>query len=89
MGMIGQPPEMADVIGLPTYVVDEVVRTDIGGVASIVNCRTVNGILVPQCEVIICAKNIVRISQAANLFAMQMWQRQQMALMTEVIGKRH
>jgi hypothetical protein len=89
MGMNGQPPEMADVTGLPTYVIDTVVRRDIGGFASIINCRTYGNLRVPQCELVISLCNLVTLSQAAQDFALEMHRRVSMAQMMEGVGVRH
>lgn len=85
-----EPPALADVIGLPVYITDTVVRRDLGGgLASVINCRTVNGVIVPQCEIIISIANIVQICKGGSDFAMEMYRRQQMAQMAEMIGVRH
>lgn len=89
MGMIEQPPFLADCTNLPTYVTDTVVRRDIGGgTASMICCRTLSGMIVPLCEVIISPVHLLSIAQAANAFALEM-HRKQMAMMVEAIGMRH
>lgn len=90
MHRLEDAPVMADAIGLPTYVVDNVVRRDLGsGIASIINCRTVNGVLVPQCEIVIAAEHLITIGRGASDFAMEIHRRYHMARMAEMIGVRH
>lgn len=85
-----QPPCLADVTGLQTFVVDTVIRRDLGnGIASIINCRTLNGVIVPQVEIVIAARHLIMIGRGASDFAIEMERRQQMAHMTEMIGARH
>lgn len=87
--MIDREPLCADVIGLPTYVVDAVLRRDLGsGIASIMNCRTINGILIPQCEIVIAAQHLLPIGRAASEFAAEMFRRHQIEMMN-VGGARH
>lgn len=89
MGMHDVEPLCADVIGLPTYVVDAVIRRDMGsGIASIMNCRTINGVLIPQCEIVIAAQHLLPIGKAACDFASEMFRRHQMEMMV-AIGARH
>lgn len=85
-----QPPTLADVTGLQTFVVDTVLRRDLGdGIASIINCRTLNGLIIPQCEIVIAARHLIMIGKSASDFALELHRRQQMAHMTEMIGARH
>lgn len=85
MGMKSAEPLYADVIGLPTYIVDAVQRRDLGsGIASIINCRTINGVIIPQCEIIIAAQHLMPIGRAASDFATEMYKRHQIALMMNV-----
>lgn len=85
-----QPPYLADVTGLQTFVVDEVIRRDLGdGVASIINCRTVNGVIIPQCEIVITARHLIRIGQGAADFAIEVHRRQQMVQIANMVGARH
>ncbi len=80
-----QPPSLADVTGLRTYVVDAVIRRDLGdGVASIINCRTINGVFVPQCEIVITAKHLLPIGKAASDFAIEVYRRHQMSLRKKI-----
>lgn len=89
MGMIDKEPLCADVIGLPTYVVDAVLRRDLGsGIASIMNCRTINGVLIPQCEIVISAQHLLPIGRAASEFAFEMYRKHQIEMMMAV-GSRH
>ncbi len=82
-------PLVAECFGLPTYVVDAVIRRDLGsGIASIINCRTVNGLLIPQCEVIVSAQNLLPLTRASADFAAEMYRRHQMAVFMEG-GARH
>jgi hypothetical protein len=81
LGMLdAQSPLLTEATGLQTFVVDTVVRRDLGnGIASIINCRKLNGVIVPQCEIIIAAAHLVTIGRGANDFAQQMHRRQQLA----------
>lgn len=89
MGM-HEEPLYADVTGLQTFVVDTVIRRDLGdGIASIINCRTINGLIIPQCEVVITAKHMITIGKGACDFALEMHRRQQLVQMAEMIGMRH
>lgn len=89
MGMHDREPLCADIFGLPTYVVDAVIRRDLGsGIASILNCRTVNGVIVPVCEVVIAAHHLLKIGRDASEFASEMFKRQQIELMNTT-GPRH
>ena len=90
MELFDTQPLLADVTGLPTYVVDTVVRRDLGsGIASIINCRMLNGVLVPQCEIVVTAGHLISICKNATDFALEMHRRQQMAQMAEMIGRHH
>lgn len=89
MGMQSAEPLYADVIGLPTYIVDAVQRRDLGsGIASIINCRTINGVIIPQCEIIIAAQHLIPIGRGASDFATEMYKRHQMELLL-AMGARH
>lgn len=79
MGIIDTQQIAAEVVGLPVFVVDTVVRRDLGnGIASIVNCRRQNGVIIPMCEIIVGAKNLLTICKGANDFALEMHHRMQM-----------
>lgn len=89
MGMLANDPHLADAIGLPTYIVDTVQRRDLGsGIASIINCRTINGVIVPQCEIVIASHHLMTIGRGASDFAAEVYKRHQMELI-EAIGRRH
>lgn len=89
MGMHDTEPLVAECFGLPTYIVDSVQRRDLGsGIASIINCRTLNGVLIPQCEIIIAAQHLMPIGRAASDFATEMYRRHQVE-MFQVIGAKN
>ena len=92
MGMIDMPPLLADATGLPTYVVDVVIRRDLGnGIASILNCQRRNGVIIPQCEIKIAAVHLIAIGKSAWDFATEMHRRQQLAALhaLRMDGKAH
>lgn len=90
MGVLHDAELIPDVLGLPTYVVDTVIRRDLGnGIASIINCRKHNGLIVPQCEVVISNSRLLSLGQEAIEFALEVHRRQQMAQMAEACALRH
>jgi hypothetical protein len=90
MDLFDTQPLLADVTGLPSFYVDAVVRCDLGnGIASFINCRKQNGVIVPQCEVIVSAINLLSFGRATSDFALELYRRQQTAHMTETIGMGH
>lgn len=83
-----QAPILAHVTGLQTFVVDTVIRRDLGdGTASILNCRTINGVFVPQCEIVITTKHLLPIGKGASDFAIEVYRRHQMTIRGK-IGRR-
>lgn len=82
-------PFLTDCTNLPIYVVDTVIRRDLGGMASIINCRKCNGVIVPLCEIIISNQHLIEIGTGARDFALEMLRRHQMVEMVEMIGARH
>lgn len=88
MGMHDREPLVADVTGLPTFYVTDVVREDAGnGNARIWNCTVRSGILIPQCEIIIPAQRLFLIGHAASEFAAQIYRRHQVTMFEEASSR--
>jgi hypothetical protein len=75
-----QPPFLADVTGLPSYRVNNVIRRDMGnGIAMIINCWEEKGVIIPLCRILVEAPHMVVIGKGANEFALEMNRRQMLA----------
>lgn len=76
MGM-HEAPQMADAFGVPTYYVTDIVKEDAGaGNIRIMNFQLRNGILIPQCEVIVPACRLLPIAREVSSFACDIYQRE-------------
>jgi hypothetical protein len=77
-----ETPRMADSFGVPTYYVTDVVKEDAGcGNIRMMNCQIRNGILIPQCEVIVPASRLLPIVSEASAFVRDIFCREQALLM--------
>lgn len=75
---IHEAPRMADSFGVPTFYVTDIVKEDAGaGNVRIMNCQLRNGILIPQCEIIVPAVRLLAMGREASAFALELYHREQ------------
>lgn len=62
---------------IPTYYVTDLIKEDAGnGVARIWNCAMYNGVIVPQCEILIHSNRLIHLAREASSFANELYQRE-------------
>jgi hypothetical protein len=67
MSIDGREPPCADVIGLPLFHVDAAFSHHLGdGLMSIINYRNINGLLVPQFEVLMQARKLLSVTRSLS-----------------------
>ena len=74
---IHDTPIIADAFGVPTFYVTDIVKEDAGaGNIRIMNCQRRNGILIPQCEIIVPACRLLPIGKEVSAFAHDIFMRE-------------
>ncbi len=80
MGM-QTPSLMGDTFGVPTFFVDTAIPEDAGnGIVRVWNCQNRNGILVPQCEIIIHSARLVVAGKLVSEYGVRAFNAEQMQL---------
>lgn len=78
---IHEQREMADISGVRTYYVTDVITENAGGGnVRIWNCEMRNGLLIPRCEIISPAARVLQLGRAVSDFAQEVFADQQLRL---------